>query len=119
MINVGMTIREMVSIASNSSCNADLYERIIKALETATGNEKLLVACNGVVADPRMWDHKIAAIKSIRLATLWGLKDAKDWIEEAVNYNKTMFTKPLDPEVANRLCDELSKCGCSCWTTNA
>ena len=121
MINVGMTIREMVSIASNPSCNGDLYDRIIKALELATGNEKLLVACNGLSGnvDPRYWDHKIAAIKSIRLATLTGLKDAKDWIEEAVNYKKTMFTKPLDPEVAHKLCEELGKCGCSCWTTNA
>ena len=119
MINVGMTIREMMSVASNPSCSCDLYERIIKALELATGNEKLLVACNGVAADPKNWDHKIAAIKSIRLATLTGLKDAKDWIEEAVNYGKTMYTKPLDPEVAHRLCDELGKCGCSCWTTNA
>jgi hypothetical protein len=121
MINVGMTIREMVSIASNPSCNGDLYDRIIKALELATGNEKLLVACNGLSGnvDPRYWDHKIASIKSIRLATLTGLKDAKDWIEEAVNYRKTVFTKPLDPEVAHRLCDELGNCGCSCWTTNA
>ena len=120
MINVGMTIREMVSIACKTDSN-DLYERIIKALELATGNEKLLVACNGLIGDvdPRYWDHKIAAIKSIRLATLTGLKEAKDWIEEAVNYHKTMFTKPLDPEVAHRLCDELGKCGCSCWTTNA
>ena len=121
MINVGMTIREMVSIASKTD-STDLYERIIKALELATGNEKLLVACNGLASDyaePKYWDHKIASIKSIRLATLTGLKEAKDWIEEAVNYKKTMFTKPLDPDVAHRLCDELSKCGCSCWTTNA
>ena len=120
MINVGMTIREMVSIAAKTD-SQDLYERIIKALELATGNEKLLVACNGLsgITEPRYWDHKIAAIKSIRLATLTGLKDAKDWIEEAVNYRKTMFTKPLDPEVAHRLCDELERCGCSCWTTNA
>jgi len=47
------------------------------------------------------------------------LKDAKDWIEEAVNYKKTMFTKPLDTEVAHKLCGELGRCGCSCWTTNA
>ena len=119
MINVGMTIREMVSIASNPSCTGDLYDRIIKALELATGNEKLLVACNGAQYDGQYWDHKIAAIKSVRLSTGWGLKDAKDWIEEAVNYHKTMFTKPLDPEVAHKLCDELAKCGCSCWTTNA
>ena len=120
MINVGMTIREMVSIAAKTDSH-DLYERIIKALELATGNEKLLVACNGLSGfiEPRNWDHKIAAIKSIRLATLTGLKDAKDWIEEAVNYAKTMYTKPLDPEVAHRLCEELSRCGCSCWTTSA
>ena len=118
MINVGMTIREMVSIACKTD-SQDLYERIIKALEMATGNEKLLVACNGVAADPKYWDQKIAAIKSIRLATLMGLKDAKDWIEEALYHNKTMFTKPLDPEVAHKLCEELGRCGCSCWTTNA
>jgi len=120
MINVAMTIREMVSIAAKTD-SPDLYERIIKALEVSTGNEKLMVACNGLSGfiEPRHWDHRIAAIKSIRLATLTGLKDAKDWIEEAVNYGKTMYTKPLDPEVAHRLCDELGKCGCSCWTTNA
>lgn len=119
MINVGMTIREMVSIAAKTDSN-DLYERIIKALELATGNEKLLVACDGLgFIEPRHWDHKIAAIKSLRLSTGMGLKDAKDWIEEAVNYKKTMFTKPLDPEVAHKLCEELGKCGCSCWTTNA
>lgn len=119
MINVGMTIREMVSLASNPSCGGDLYERIVKALEIATGNEKLLVACNGVAYTGQYWDQKIPAIKSLRLATGMGLKDAKDWVEEAQNYSKTMFTKPLDPEVAHKLCEELGRCGCSCWTTNA
>ena len=119
MINVGMTIREMLSIASNPSCSGDLYERIIKALELATGNEKLLVGCNGVVHNDQYWNDKIPAIKSLRLATGWGLKDAKDWIEDAQYNNKTVYTKPLDPEVAHKLCDELGKYGCSCWTTNA
>ena len=118
MISVGMTIREMVSIAAKTDSH-DLYERIIKALEMATGNEKLLVACEGVNIPANLWNHKIAAIKSIRLATLWGLKESKDWIEEAVNYKRTMYTNPLDPEVAHRLCEELGKCGCLCWTTNA
>ena len=115
MINVGMTIREMVSIASSTN-STDLYERIIKALELATGNEKLLVACDGLgnYSDPNIWDHKIAAIKSLRLSTGMGLKDAKDWIEEAVNYKKTMFTKPLDPEVAHKLCED-----CLLYTSDA
>lgn len=121
MIEVGMTIREMVALASNPSCTGDLYERIIKALETATGNVKMMVACNGLRGniEARYWDQKIPSIKSIRLATLWGLKDAKDWIEEAVNYKKTMFTCPLDPEMAKKLTEELTNCGCSCWTTPA
>jgi ribosomal protein L7/L12 len=119
MINVGMTIREMVSIASNPSCNGDLYDRIIKALEMATGNEMLLVGCNGVVFNGNFWDSKIAAIKSLRLATGMGLKDAKDWIEEVQFHTKTIYTKPLEPTVAHKLCEELGKCGCSCWTTNA
>jgi hypothetical protein len=123
MINVGMTIREMVSIASNGSCSGDLYERIIKALELATGNEKLLVGCNGVKGESRYdtqyWDQKIPAINSLRLATGMGLKDAKDWVEDVQYHNKTKYTGPLDPEVAQKLCDELKKCGMDCWTTNS
>jgi hypothetical protein len=125
MINVEMTIREMVSITSNGSCNGDLYERIIKALELATGNEKLLVGCNGVKKDAlskydtQYWDHKIPAIESLRLATGMGLKDAKDWVEDAQYNSGTKYTGPLDPEVAQKLCDELKKCGMDCWTTNA
>lgn len=119
MINVGMTIREMVSLASNPSCTGDLYERIIKALEEATNNVKKLVACNGVAYDGQFWDHKISAIKCVRLATGWGLKDTKDWVEECQYHSKTMFTGPLDPAVADKLCGELTKMGCSCWVTNA
>jgi len=119
MIEVGMTIREMVALAANPSCSGDLYERIIKALETATGNVKLLVACNCVKYDGQFWDQKIPAIKSLRLATMWGLKDAKDWIEEVQYHSKTMFTGPLDPEAAKKLQRELEACGCSCWTTPA
>jgi ribosomal protein L7/L12 len=119
MINVGMTIREIVSIASNPSCNGDLYERIIKALELATGNEKLLVACCRVNYDGQFWDQKIPAIKSLRLVTGWGLKEAKDWVESCQHDNKTNFSPPLDPAVAHKLCDELKRCGMDCWTTNA
>lgn len=124
MINVGMTVREAVLLASKCDDyggdeGRGLRDRIIKAIELATGNEKLLVACEGLNMPANLWNHKIAAIKSIRLATLTGLKESKDWIEEAVNYKKTMFTKPLDPEVAHRLCEDLAKCGCLCWTTNA
>lgn len=118
MINVGMTIREMVSIASSTN-SPDLYERIIKALEIATNNVKLLVACNGVTHDGKYWDNKIPAIKVLRLATGMGLKDAKDWVEETQYHPKTMFTGPLDQEVAKKLCEDLKGCGMNCWTINA
>lgn len=119
MIMVGMTIREMVSIAANPSCNGDLYERIIKALEVATNNVKKLVACNGAAYSGQYWDNKIPAIKCVRLATGWGLKEAKDWVEDFQYHTKTMFTGPLDPNVAEKLCEELKKMGCSVWVTNA
>ena len=118
MINVGMTIREMVSIASSTN-STDLYERIIKALELATGNEKLLVACNNVIYHGQYWDQKIPAIKSLRLATGWGLKESKEWVESCQHDSKTNFSPPLDPAVAEKLCDELKKCGCVCWVTNS
>ena len=119
MINVDMTIREMVSIASNPSCNGDLYERIIKALELATGNVKLLVGCKGVSYNGQFWDQKIPAIKALRLATGWGLKDSKDWIEDAQYNSKSVFTGPLSPEVAEKLRADLTACGCECWVINA
>ena len=118
MINVGMTIREMVSIATSTN-SPDLYERIIKAIELATGNEKLLVACCRVNHDGQFWDHKIAAIKSLRLATGWGLKESKEWVESCQYDSKTNHSPPLDPSSAQKLCGELKKCGMDCWTTNA
>lgn len=119
MINVGMTIREMVSLASNPGCSGDLYERIIKAIEEATGQTLMMVACNGVQYNTQYWDHKIAAIKSIRLSTGWGLKDAKDWIENCMTNYKTYYTCPMAPEKARELKESLEKLGCSCWTTPA
>jgi hypothetical protein len=119
MINVGMTIREMVALASNSSCTGDLYERIVRALEEATGNAMLLVACNGVSFPGQYWDHKISAIKSIRLATGWNLREAKEWVENCMGNHKTYYTCPMIPEKARQLNEELTKMGCSCWTNHA
>ena len=119
MIDVGMTIREMVALASNPSCTGDLYERIVKALEVATGNVKLLVECKGVNFTGQYWDHKIAAIKSLRLATGWGLKESKDWTESCQYDAKSNFTPPLEPAVAKKLCEELKNCGMDCRTLNA
>jgi len=118
MISIGMTIREMVSMASNTD-SPDLYERIIKALEEATGNVKRLVGCRGVRFDGQFWDHKIPAIKALRLATGWGLKESKEWVESCQYDSKANFTPPLSQEVAEKLSAELTACGCECWVLNA
>lgn len=119
MINIGMTIREMVSLAANPSCTGDLYERIIKAIEEATGNTMMMVACNGVRYDGQFWDHKIAAIKSLRLSTGWGLREAKEWVENCMQNGRTYYTPPMTAEKARELSESLEKLGCSCWTTPA
>ena len=124
MINVGMTVREAVLLASKCDDyggdeGRGLRDRIIKAIELATGNEKLLVVCCAVNHDDQFWNHKIAAIKSLRLATGWGLKESKEWVESCQYDAKTNRSPPLDPSSAQNLCEELKKCGMNCWTTNA
>ena len=124
MINVGMTVREAVLLASKCDDyggdeGRGLRDRIIKAIELATGNEKLLVVCCAVNHDDQFWNHKIAAIKSLRLATGWGLKESKEWVESCQYDSKTNHSPPLDPSSAQKLCEELKKCGMDCWTTNA
>lgn len=112
MISVEMTIREAVGVAKDTD-SIDLYERIVQALERAANEAKRIVGCGRVHHNP--WDHKIPAIKSLRLATGMGLKDAKDWIENVQYDGKTMFTVPLDPEAAEKLRTELVACGCEAW----
>ena len=118
MINVSMTVREAVWLA-NKAESGDLYDRIIRAIEIATGDIKLLVACDGVNYTGQFWSDKIAAIRAVRNATRCGLKEAKEWIEDAQFNSKTIFTGALDKEVAEKLCGDLKKCGCSCWTVNS
>jgi len=119
MIPVEMTIREMVALASNPSCTGDLYERVVKALENATGTAKMVVACDKATYDGDYWHSKIPAIKALRLATRMGLKDAKDWIEGVQYDRKIMYTGPLDPAEARKLCEDLKNCGCNCWIISA
>ena len=75
-----MTVFEMVTLCS-LGINAELRTRIIAALEKAvgsTGSEQYrfnLLSYNT--------DRKIPAIKAVRMAFNWGLKEAKEWVENA------------------------------------
>ena len=74
MINVEMTVREAIALAIN--CNADMYERIVQALEAKCGELKAVMTVRYV---PR--DNFIPCIKIIRSHLGWGLKDTKDFLD--------------------------------------
>lgn len=76
MINIGMTIREAISMASSSSCTGDMYERIVAAIENACGEATLNVTLRWFPSH-----QMIPAIKVLRLATGWGLKESKDFCD--------------------------------------
>lgn len=131
MINIEMTVREAVLLANKCDDyggdeGRNLRDRIIKALESATGNANLIVACRGVNYVGQYWDKKIPAIKSLRLATGWGLKESKEWVENCQHHTKTSqydvrtyFTPSLEPTLAKKLCKELKNCGMDCWTIDS
>lgn len=123
MINIEMTIREMIALASSPNCTGDMYEKIIKALEDAIGTPKtpgkMKVVADNVSAGGIHWDHKIPAIKALRLATGMGLREAKDWVEVCQYGNGTNYSPALAPNVAEKLCNELKQCGMRCWVAIA
>lgn len=74
MINVEMTVREAVALAINT--NAEMYERIIHALEAKCGELKAVMTVRHV---PR--DNFIPCIKVIRSHLGWGLRETKDFLD--------------------------------------
>lgn len=74
MINVEMTVREAVALAIHT--NAEMYERIIHALEAKCGELKAVMTVRHV---PR--DNFINCIKVIRSHLGWGLRETKDFLD--------------------------------------
>jgi hypothetical protein len=74
MINVEMTVREAVALAIHT--NAEMYERIIHALEAKCGELKAVMTIRHV---PR--DNFIPCIKVIRSHLGWGLRETKDFLD--------------------------------------
>ena len=119
MIKVEMTIREAMNLAALMGTGSDLVERIICALESATGtNQRRMVTITGGMST----DNRIPCIKAIRLSTGWGLRESKDWTDTLVgthdNYGKwrpgsgknSIVLKT--PEVAEQLLRDLTELGC-------
>lgn len=118
MISIQVTVAEAIAIA-NTAGN-DLHDRIVSALEIALGiNQRRIVTITGGMN----LDNRIPCIKAIRLATGWGLKEAKEWTDYMVGgwkYDKfvpaTHGVKQSltlkTPEIAENLLRDLVGLGC-------
>jgi hypothetical protein len=118
MISIQVTVAEAVAIA-NTAGN-ELHDRIVNALEIALGvNQRRIVTITGGMN----LDNRISCIKAIRLATGWGLKEAKEWTDYMVGgwkYGKFVpatqgvkqsLTLKM-PEIAENLLRDLVGLGC-------
>jgi ribosomal protein L7/L12 len=116
MINVEMTVTEMVNMCGLLSLSSELRQRIIAALEKAT---KPVSETNPISYRFNLLDYnperKIAVIKEVRLAFNWGLREAKDWVENANPDNMVWSTTPwMTRENAVSLRDRLIALDCAC-----
>lgn len=107
MISINMTIREAVAVASLPQCSGELYNRIVAAIEDKCGEGGRCVTIKAVGVNRRL-----DAIKAIRCYTGWGLKEAKDLVDDVMAWNRTPGTGRsrdifLDHEKAQYLLDEL------------
>jgi ribosomal protein L7/L12 len=118
MINLQLSVREALDLALRS--NADIYEKIVNALEVALGvNQR----CTVTITNGMTLDNRIHCIKAIRLHTGWGLKESKDWTDVLVggwkgdrfvpakNGIKQSITLKT-PEAAENLLRDLADLGC-------
>jgi hypothetical protein len=122
MIKIDLSVREAMYLATNWAYNndADLYHKIVNALEAALGvNQNRVVTITGGMNT----DNRIPCIKAIRMHTGLGLKEAKEWTDVLVggwNYDKwvpaTSGTKQSitlkTPEAAENLLRDLTGLGC-------
>ena len=122
MINLQLTVREAMYLATNWAYNndAELYHKIVNALEIALGvNQNRTVTITGGMN----LDNRIHCIKAIRLHSGWGLKEAKDWSDYLVGGWKYDKFVPAEsgaknsitlktPEAAENLLRDLTDLGC-------
>jgi hypothetical protein len=122
MINLQLTVREAMYLASNWAYNNDveLYHKIVNSLEIALGvSQNRTVTITGGMT----LDNRIYCIKAIRLHSGWGLKEAKDWSDILVGGWKYDTFVPATtgtrnsitlktPEAAENLLRDLIEHGC-------
>jgi hypothetical protein len=117
MINLPLTVREAMYLATR--CDADMYDKIVNAFETALGVDN---RCSMTITGGMDTNNRIYCIKAIRNTTGMGLKDSKDWTDVIVgkyddsgrwlNGGQKNTMKLPTNEVAEKLLRELVGLGC-------
>lgn len=123
MINVEMTVFEMVTLCS-LGVNVELRARIIAALEKAVGSAALEKAVGSTDTGEEKFrfnlinynpERKIPVIKALRMVFNWSLREAKDWVENANPDVMTWSTTPwMEYNKAFDLNNALRDLGCAC-----
>ena len=117
MIKLELSVREAMNLATN--CNLEIYERIVTAFEVVLGvNQRRMVT----ITKGMSTDNRIPCIKTVRLHTGWGLKEAKDWTDGMVGrYDESGFWRgggnnisltTKTPDAAEQLLRDLVGLGC-------
>ena len=120
MINLQLTVREALSLATDSSLSGDMYDKIVAAFEVALGVNQ---SCTVTITGGMTLDNRIYCIKAIRLHAGWGLKESKDWSDILVGgwkYDKFVPAAAgaknsitlKTPEAAENLLRDLVEHGC-------
>lgn len=116
MINLQLTVREAMYLATNWAYNndAELYHKIVNSLETALGvNQNRTVT----ITDGMNLNNRIHCIKTIRHYTGWGLKESKDWTDVLVGSCTKNSITLSTPEAAENLLRDLVEEGCEGYTS--
>lgn len=122
MIKIELSVREAMNLATSWAYNNDveLYHKIVNALELELGeNQRRTVT----ITRGMTTDNRIRCIKTIRLHTGWGLKEAKDWTDALVGHyndsgwwvsgsNRSISVTLKTPEAAENLLRDLAGLGC-------
>lgn len=91
MINVSLTVREAILIASKcdeygGDEGRNLRDRIIRAMELAMVDD---TRCSVTITKGMVLDNRLPCIKAIRKHTGWGLKETKEWTDVITGHYST------------------------------
>lgn len=115
MISIEMTVAEMLDVYSRLGVSTGLKSRIAAALELAVKSESNTTVRYRFNLLDYNANRKIPVIKEVRMAFSWGLREAKDWVENANPDNHTWSTTPwMSRDSARILRDNLRAMDCAC-----